>query len=146
MLIGALADATGTTTKTLRYYEGEGLLAAPARTSSGYRDYAPDAVERVLFIRHAQASGLTLDQIREVLMVREGGVAPCGHVAAFVERRLTQIGERIQELEHTRHQLEVLRERLRELDPDECDAGAVCSAIGLGSGSDGEAQRTGGAT
>ncbi|MDQ3432034.1 MAG: heavy metal-responsive transcriptional regulator [Actinomycetota bacterium] len=98
MLIGELADATGTTAKTLRFYEAEGLLAAPERTSGGYRDYGPHAVERVTFIRHAQASGLTLAQIREVLMVRDGGVAPCGHVATFVEQRLTDIEERIREL------------------------------------------------
>lgn len=131
MLIGELADSTGTTAKTLRYYEAEGLLAAPERTSGGYRDYGPQAGERVTFIRHAQASGLTLAQIREVLMVRDGGVAPCGHVTTFVEQRLTDIEERIRELEHTRHQLVVLRRRLRKLDPEQCDAGAVCSAIRL---------------
>lgn len=131
MLIGQLANATGTTTKTLRYYEGEGLLPAPARTAGGYRDYPPEAVERVTFIRHAQASGLTLGQIREVLVVRDGGVAPCGHVAAFVEQRLAGIDERIQELEHTRRQLAALQGRLRDLDPQQCDAGVVCSAIRL---------------
>ncbi len=131
MLIGELADATGTTTKTLRYYEGEGLLAAPERTPGGYRDYPPDAVERVTFIRHAQASGLTLRQIREVLMVRDGGLAPCGHVATFVNERLKDVKERIRELEHTRRQLLVLRRRLRDLDPKQCDADAVCSAIRL---------------
>lgn len=129
MLIGELADATGTTTKTLRYYEGEGLLAAPERTPGGYRDYAPEAVERVTFIRQAQASGLTLGQIREVLLVRDGGLAPCEHVATFVNERLTDIKERIRELEHTRHQLLVLRRRLGALDPRQCDADVVCSAI-----------------
>ena len=88
-------------------------------------------MERVTFIRRAQASGLTLGQIREVLKVRDGGVAPCGHVATFVEQRLSEIEERIRELEHTRDQLSVLQQRLRFLDPQRCDAGAVCSAIGL---------------
>ena len=129
MLIGELAQATGTTAKTLRYYEDEGLLQRPQRTPGGYRDYAPEAAERVTFIRHAKASGLTLGQIREVLSVRDGGLAPCAHVSMFVERRLSELEERIRELEQTRHQLVVLRRRLRDLDPQQCDPGAVCSAI-----------------
>lgn len=132
MLIGELAQATQTTTKTLRYYEQEGLVSAPRRTAGGYRDYAPEAVERVTFIRQAQASGLTLGQIREVLGVRDGGVAPCSHVARVVEQRLADVEERIRGLEHTRRQLRELRERLGKLDPKQCDADVVCSAIALG--------------
>jgi DNA-binding transcriptional MerR regulator len=131
MLIGELAHATETTTKTLRYYESEGLLAAPQRTAGGYRDYPHAAIERVLFIRHAQASGLTLDQIGQVLDVRDGGVAPCAHVSMFVEQRVGAIDARIRDLQHTRRQLVDLRRRLRDLDPAQCDAGAVCSAIGV---------------
>lgn len=132
MRIGELASLTGTTTKTLRYYEDAGLLAAPERTTGGYRDYAPEAVERVMFIRHAQASGLTLAQICQVLRLRDGGSAPCGHVAAFVNQRLSEVRERIRRLEHTRRQLTNLRERLSALDPEQCEPGLVCSAIGRG--------------
>lgn len=129
MLIGELAEATASTTKTLRYYEEEGLLAPPERTPGGYRDYSPEAVERVTFIRHAQASGLTLGQIREVLDVRDGGVAPCAHVSLFVEHRIAEVDARLRDLKHTRRQLAALRARLHELDPEQCDADVVCSAI-----------------
>lgn len=78
MRIGQLADAAGVSAKTVRYYESEGLLHEPDRTPSGYRDYDADTVDRLAFIRHAQAAGLTLRQIREILEVRDGAHAPAG--------------------------------------------------------------------
>lgn len=129
MLIGALADATGVPAKTLRYWEGEGLLHEPVRTAGGYRDYPTEAVDRVAFVRHAQAAGLALRQIREVLAVRDGGQPPCRHAAALVDERLTDVEGRLAELERTRATLRDLRRRLAELDPADCDAAAVCSAM-----------------
>jgi DNA-binding transcriptional MerR regulator len=128
MRIGELAQATGVTAKTLRYYETEGLLA-PARAPNGYRDYPTSAVDRVLFVRHAQAAGLTLRQIREVLAVRDGGKAPCRHVAGLVADRLDEVEQRLRELRATRTQLVGLQRRLAELDPADCEPTAICSAV-----------------
>ena len=75
MRIGELADDVGMTTKALRFYEQRGLLPEPARTASGYRDYPPDAVERLVFIRDAQFAGLTLAEIGQVLGVTESRVS-----------------------------------------------------------------------
>lgn len=77
MRIGELATATGMSTKTLRFYEADGLLADPPRTPAGYRDYPDDAIDRVAFIRQAKAAGLTLAQVREILAIRDGGDPPC---------------------------------------------------------------------
>lgn len=129
MLIGELASETGVSARTLRFYEADGLLPEPARTAGGYRDYDPDIVERVTFIRQAQAAGLTLAEIREILAVRDGGEPPCEHVAQFVASRLEQVTERIEELERTRQQLLGLRDRLDDLDPAECGDGRICVAI-----------------
>ena len=60
MRIGELAAATGTTTKSLRFYEQAGLLPPPARSAAGYRDYTPASVARLEFIRRGQRAGLTL--------------------------------------------------------------------------------------
>ncbi len=130
MRIGEVADATGVTAKTLRFYESDGLLPEPARTSGGYRDYPTEAVGRVTFIRRAQAAGLTLAQIREILAVRDHGHPPCEHVAALVERRLHDVDRRLEELQGTRRELLALRQRLDELDPADCGSGTVCAAIG----------------
>jgi DNA-binding transcriptional MerR regulator len=127
--IGQLADAVGVTAKTVRYYESEGLLREPDRTPSGYRDYPTDAVDRLAFIRHAQAAGLTLRQIREILDVRDGGRAPCHHVADLVAHRLDEVEQRLHELQQTREQLRQLNQRLNTLDPADCPPSAICAAI-----------------
>ena len=127
--IGQLADAAGVTAKTVRYYESEGLLREPDRTPSGYRDYSADVVDRLAFIRSAQAAGLTLRQIREILEVRDGGRAPCHHVAGLVAHRLDEVERRLQELQQTREQLRRLKQRLDGLDPAVCPPSAICAAI-----------------
>jgi DNA-binding transcriptional MerR regulator len=133
MRIGELADATGVTTKTLRFYEADGLLPQPAREGNGYRDYPPSAVDRVVFIRQAQAAGLTLRQIGKILAVRDGGRAPCRHAADLVAERLAEVEERFRELRATRAQLRGLQQRLAGLDPADCAPTSICSAIAPGS-------------
>ncbi|QBI18795.1 heavy metal-responsive transcriptional regulator [Egibacter rhizosphaerae] len=135
MLIGELAAATGTSAKTLRFYEAEGLLAEPDRTPAGYRDYPDAAIGRVGFIRQAQAAGLTLAQITQVLAVRDGGHPPCAHVADLVEHRLGEVTRRLDELERTRAELLALRQRLAALDPIDCHDDTICAAVPMTSSS-----------
>lgn len=129
MRIGELAATTGTTTKTLRFYEQQGLLPEPARTPAGYRDYPPEMADRIGFIRAAQASGLTLAQIAEILAVRDAGSAPCGHVVQLVDRRLDDIETALAHLQTARYELRALHDRARQLDPTDCAAEDVCSAV-----------------
>lgn len=129
MRIGELAAMTGTTTKTLRFYEQQGLLPEPARTPAGYRDYPPEMADRIGFIRAAQASGLTLAQIAGILAVRDAGSAPCGHVVQLVDRRLDDIETALAHLRTARYELRALRDRARQLDPIDCAAEDVCSAV-----------------
>lgn len=128
MRIGELAERTGATAKTIRYWEGEGLVPEPARTPSGYRDYDRSAVERIGFIRQAQTAGLVLSQIRQILEVRDDGTAPCEHVAEAVDRRLAEVEARIEELQATRAQLRRLAARAAVQDPLTCTG--ICSIIG----------------
>jgi MerR family transcriptional regulator, Zn(II)-responsive regulator of zntA len=132
MRIGELAERTGVSTKALRFYEEQGILPAPSRTSAGYRDYAPTAVDRVGFVRNAQTAGLTLAQIRQVLAVRDDGQAPCRHVAGFVDERLAQVDQRLEELTATRRQLQALRRRVQRLEPTDCAPDEICSAMAVG--------------
>jgi DNA-binding transcriptional MerR regulator len=121
MRIGELAQHTGTTTKTLRFYEGERLLPAPGRTRSGYRDYPTESVGRVTFIRDAQKAGFTLRQIGQVLDIRDGGQPPCAHVGQLIDQRLADIEQRLAELRQARTHLRELAARTRRLDPADCD-------------------------
>lgn len=129
MRIGELARDSGVPARTLRFYEARGLLPDPGRTAGGHRDYPPEAVARVRFIKRAQAAGLTLAQIEVVLAVRDGGEAPCAHVQALVADRLADVERRLDELSRVRASLLALQGRAASLDPADCDASAVCAAI-----------------
>ncbi|MFC4377325.1 heavy metal-responsive transcriptional regulator [Nocardia halotolerans] len=98
MRIGELAAASGVTAKTIRFYEQEGLIAEPARTSAGYRDYDTDHIARLRFIRQAQAAGLTLAHARQILGIVDRGDLPCGHVESVLAARLADIRAKIVEL------------------------------------------------
>ncbi len=113
MRIGELSGQTGVSTKTIRYYEDIGLVPAPARTSSGYRDYDGDAQRRLALIRAAQSVGLSLGEIREVLAFRDRGQAPCSHVAQLIQRHAEDLSERIAALEAMRRDLERLARRAK---------------------------------
>src|SRR6267154_335351 len=127
MRIGEVAARAGVPAKTIRFWEDQHLLPQPARTPAGYRDYDPAILERLAFIRHAQASGLTLDAIRQVLDIRDGGQPPCVHVTGLITRRLAEVEARLAELTRARDQLVVLAARAAEQDPADCRG--YCSII-----------------
>lgn len=121
MRIGELAERSGVPAKTIRFWESSGLLADPARTPSGYRDYDNGAADRLRFIRHAQTAGLTLAEIRQVLSISDRGEPPCGHVTELIHQHLSEVEHRIRELEQTRVLLGRLAERAADQDPAACD-------------------------
>ncbi len=132
MRIGELAERAGTTTKALRFYEQSRLLPAPQRTRSGYRDYDESALDRLRFIKGAQAAGLTLAEVAEVIAAREHTGPPCGHVAALLDARAADLDARIAELNLLREEVQRLRDRATTLDPAACGADAVCHVIPAG--------------
>ncbi|MGI5240614.1 MerR family transcriptional regulator [Dactylosporangium sp. CA-139066] len=104
MRIGALAEAAGTTTRTLRYYEQEGLLTS-ARTPAGYRDYDLAAVRRVRNIRELLALGFTIADVREFLPWLDRDLPPtfavgpgCAAAMRVADERLALIRERLDTL------------------------------------------------
>ena len=129
MRIGVLAERTGVTTKTVRYYESIGLVAEPQRTPSGYREYDDDAVERLRFIRDAQSSGLSLSEIQSVLELKDAGARSCDHTSALLNRHLSEIDDQIDRLQVARAELVVLAERARGLDPTACTDPHRCQVI-----------------
>ena len=109
MKIGELANATGLTTKTIRYYELNRLLEEPRRTDSGYRLYDSEDVERLEFIKKAKSLGLSLEEIRDILLLYEQRQSPCVHVLALLDRKLEQVDNMLSELDEFRRELLRLR-------------------------------------
>ncbi|MGH1504395.1 MAG: heavy metal-responsive transcriptional regulator [Acidimicrobiales bacterium] len=132
MLIGELADASGVTSKTIRYYEQIGLLPEPDRSPSGYRLYDERAVDRLGFVRDAQASGLTLAEIGSVLELKDAGATSCEHTRALLERHLTDLDAQIERLQAARIELASLAERAASLDPSGCTDPDRCQVIDVG--------------
>jgi DNA-binding transcriptional MerR regulator len=126
MLIGDLATRAGLSAKAIRFYEQAGLLPQPPRTSGGYRDYSPGAVDRLAFIRQAQAAGFTLADIRGVLAIRDSGRAPCQHVSVLIDEQLAQVERRIAELTRARDALKDLQRRAAVTDPADCAEPEIC--------------------
>ncbi len=124
--IGELAAQLGLNPKTIRYYESIGLLPAPARTEAGYRLYSPDDRERLIFIRKAQAVGLTLAEIGQLLQLGQAGEAPCGYLNELVEQKLADIDAQLQALHDFRRELLTLQ---AEASDGRCSDGYVCGII-----------------
>ncbi len=129
MKIGELGDRCDVTAKTIRYYESLGLLDEPERTASGYRDYGDEAVERLRFIRDAQATGLTLAEIASVLELKGAGERSCSHTIALIEAHVASIDAQIQQLTDARSELSRLAERANSLDPALCTDPNRCQVI-----------------
>lgn len=103
--VGELAARAGVGVQTLHYYERLGLLPKPDRTASNYRLYPPSALRRVQFIKQAQALGFTLEEIGEILGLRERGRAPCRRVADVARQHLRELDARIAALREFRKSL-----------------------------------------
>jgi len=127
--IGQLAAATGLSTKTIRYYEDIGLLPAPSRVPSGYRDYRDDAVARLRFVRAAQSVGFSLGEIREVLAFRDRGQAPCAHVRQLIEQHAADLADRIAALTTMRDDLQRLAQRARAISATTATDAGFCHII-----------------
>jgi len=109
MKIGDLAQATLCPVETVRYYEREGLLPAPARSSGNYRIYGPHHVERLRFIRHCRTLDMTHDEIRTLLVFRDGPEQRCDEVNALLDEHIGHVARRIRELRALERELKELR-------------------------------------
>lgn len=129
LLAGDVAKALGVGVQTLHYYEREGLIPPAPRSESGYRLYTPELVERLGFIRKAQALGLPLDEIREILRLAEQGTSPCGRVQTALAEKLAEVDRRLAELHGFRDELASLVTRSVELAVQGEAAAQICAIV-----------------
>ena len=126
MRIGQLADKLGINPKTIRYYEQIGLIPAAPRTGGGYREYSDTDADRLTFIKTAQRLGLSLEEVAEILSLRERGERPCAYVRDVIDEQIRSVDRRIGELRALRGELRELRaaaDAIPEVD------GATCRII-----------------
>ena len=129
MKIGELAKAIGLSAKTIRFYEGEGLIPEPPRTGSGYRSYSEPDVARLAFILKAKRLGLSLDEIKGILGLHDRSEPTCVHVRSLLEEKLAQIEKAIQDLLGFKGELESLRDQATSLVDCRPLGGNICSII-----------------
>lgn len=129
MRIGKLASELGLTSQAVRFYERAGLLKEPSRTESGYRQYGPDDLKRLRFIRQAKQLGFTLTEIGSMLRMHDAGQAPCSEVIAIAERHLNEVEAEIQRLQRFRRQLSGALSDWRKVKSRRVAGNAICELI-----------------
>jgi DNA-binding transcriptional MerR regulator len=105
MQIGQVAQSTGLSIDTIRFYEKQGLVHAPPRSSGGYRVYDDRDVERFQFVSRAQNLGFSLQEIRELLVIESRKGNSCSHVHDLIATKIDQVKEKIAELKRIESRL-----------------------------------------
>lgn len=123
--IGEVASRTGVSIDALRYYEKRRLLGRARRSSGGFRLFAHEAVERVLFIKQAQDLGFSLAEIGELLAT--GGGDECGRVRDLLRAKLGELDERMESMRKFRR---VLARHLKDCEHELQEHGkAACCPV-----------------
>jgi MerR family mercuric resistance operon transcriptional regulator len=114
---GELAQRSGCNIETVRFYEKRGFLPPPPRTAGGHRDYAPEHLRRLTFIRRSRGLGFTLDEVRGLLILVDGSDWTCAEVRAMTLEHLADVQSKIADLERIARILEDIAAK--------CEGGAV---------------------
>lgn len=127
--IGLVARDLGINPKTIRYYEEINLIPQAQRTESGYRIYAQADIDRIAFILRARELDFSLDDIGEILALREDGEAPCLYVTELVQKQLAIIDSKIAALKQLRNELIDVQQQAQIISVDVMDKECVCHLI-----------------
>jgi MerR family transcriptional regulator, copper efflux regulator len=111
LTIGNVARRAGVRPSAIRYYETQGLIRPAVRGVNGYRFYGEDAVRMLLFVKRAQALGITLKEIKPLVNMASHGQQPCSHVKKLARNHLREIDRKIRELQALRNELRTLLRR-----------------------------------
>ncbi|WP_339687084.1 heavy metal-responsive transcriptional regulator [Gimesia maris] len=106
--IGQVAERSGVGIETVRFYEREGLIPKPNRSSSGYRLFDDETIARLQFIRRAKELGFTLNEIKELLSLRLNATTSCADIKSRAEAKITNIDEKIRTLRRMKTALKKL--------------------------------------
>lgn len=108
LTIGQVARRAGVGVETIRFYEREGLVDDPPRLASGYRQYPPETVARIRFVRRAKELGFTLKEIKELLSLRASPRSRCADVRQRAEAKIEDMQQKIRDLQKMKKALKQL--------------------------------------
>ena len=120
MNIGEVAAETGVTAKSIRYYESINLIPAAERTEAGYRQYGDRDVQILHFIKRSRGLGFSVAEVAELLSLYQDRSRASGEVKGIVQARLSEIDQKISELESIRATLRTLADRCHGDDRPDC--------------------------
>ena len=123
MRIGELAKQSGCDVETIRFYEREGLLAAPAREANGYRRYAEAHLVQLNFIRHCRSLGIGLPEVRTLRSFQVSPESACEEINQLIDKQIGRIHQQIETFRLLEQQLRALR--------DTCHANQKASECGI---------------
>ncbi|MGC9525088.1 MAG: heavy metal-responsive transcriptional regulator [Limnospira sp.] len=120
--ISEVARRLGVNPQTIYFYERKGLIPSPQRTEAGYRLFSEEDVGRLAFILRVKSLGLTLEEIREILELKDGRSLTCQAVYERLNEKLTEIREKIDQLQALHDELSPLVQRCQDQidSPREC--------------------------
>src|SRR6266851_2047594 len=105
--IGQVAQETGLSIDTIRFYEKQGLLRRSPRSEGGFRLFGSGEIETLKFVRKAQELGFSLSEIRELLILRAEHLPACSHVKELLNQKLVAVEQKIEELQKLEHSLKL---------------------------------------
>jgi MerR family copper efflux transcriptional regulator len=130
MRIKQFAQLTNLSAKTIRYYEDIGLLPSARRLDNGYRDYDETEVDKARFVAGARTLDFSLDDIQEILALREQREAPCRVVLDLLQERADEIKRRVVELQRMEAELRVLHRLGLTFPTDDVDGkNCICHLV-----------------
>lgn len=130
MEIRELVSNTGVPAKTIRYYEEINILPPPARKPNGYREYSDVDIDRLKLVAGARRLDFSLEEIKEILDLRDRKVAPCNVMLQSLEQKANEISDRIQELQKLEKDLRFLHETGSQFPTDDVEGkNCVCHLV-----------------
>lgn len=121
LTIGKIAQQAGVGVETVRFYEREGLIDQPPRGPSGYRNYPESVIPRLRFVKRAKELGFTLNEIKELLLLRLDPETTCADVKRRAETKIADIAEKMRSLRRMKKALVKLTASCRGHGPvDDC--------------------------
>ncbi len=129
LTIAQIAEASGISPHTIRYYVREELISPAAYAENSYRLFIQQDVTRLRFIRMAKMLGFTLNEIRQILEHANLGESPCADVREIIQNHIVENRQKIQELQALQVRMEQALAKWQDMPDKTPDGNSICHLI-----------------